>query len=612
MTEQDHPPSELAKDGIAAQRSRIDALAAQAWACRRTDRRAAEQLLIQIRDLLAALPAPYTGGEAVALVTESWLDAESGQLLFALERLFKARTMLLPAEEARALYVIGEVYAALESPFHALQYYEQAHTLARTQEVSPIEAATLRGMGSMYRAMGGLDRARGLLVDSLALARDLDAPDLVGDALLALAALSLVVEDYAAAQEALEEASQVYEAAQVPAGQCGALLALSRGHLDAGRLSAGLDEVTRAIALATAEQHNPLVVQGRTLLAEYHRAAGRLPAAVENLTEALRIAEAAQLPGLEQHCHQLLGEIYSRTGAFEKSAQHLQAALAARDAKDQLQARAAALTLHASTGGSPAELLAQYRRRNQELVRELEDKQQVVIELDNYARNVAHDLKSPLSIITGYGELVMNDILQLDDPNLTRRMEQILEAAFKTNRIIDELLLLAGVSKQRVTLQPLDMTHIVHEVERRIVRVMTDDHPIEIVKPRRWPEALGHAPWVEQVWANYISNAIKYGGTPPRLEVGATPQPDGYVRFWVRDNGEGINTEAQDQLFNAFERLGNTRVTGHGLGLSIVKNIVEKLGGQVGIESIPGHGSTFSFTLQQAEQRISSGRLPTL
>jgi signal transduction histidine kinase len=111
---------------------------------------------------------------------------------------------------------------------------------------------------------------------------------------------------------------------------------------------------------------------------------------------------------------------------------------------------------------------------------------------------------------------------------------------------------------------------------------------------------LGYGPWVEEVWANYVSNAIKYGGTPPRVEVGATSLPDGMVRFWVRDNGPGIAPENQARLFAEFERL-QTKAEGHGLGLSIVKRIVQRLGGQVGVESQAGQGSTFSFTLPSEE-----------
>jgi signal transduction histidine kinase len=104
------------------------------------------------------------------------------------------------------------------------------------------------------------------------------------------------------------------------------------------------------------------------------------------------------------------------------------------------------------------------------------------------------------------------------------------------------------------------------------------------------------------VWVNYISNAVKYGGTPPaapRVELGGEVQPDGMARFWVRDNGSGLTQEQQTRLFTPFTQLNQVRARGHGLGLSIVRRIVEKLGGQVGVESsgVPGEGSLFYFTL---------------
>jgi two-component system sensor histidine kinase/response regulator len=102
---------------------------------------------------------------------------------------------------------------------------------------------------------------------------------------------------------------------------------------------------------------------------------------------------------------------------------------------------------------------------------------------------------------------------------------------------------------------------------------------------------LGYAPWIEEVWANYISNAR---GQPPQVTIGATAQPDGRIRFWVQDNGSGLSTEAQQRLFTPFTRLEQAHIKGHGLGLSVVQRIIEKLGGQVGVESM---GSTFYFTL---------------
>jgi signal transduction histidine kinase len=102
---------------------------------------------------------------------------------------------------------------------------------------------------------------------------------------------------------------------------------------------------------------------------------------------------------------------------------------------------------------------------------------------------------------------------------------------------------------------------------------------------------------VEEVWVNYISNAIKYGGRPPRVQLGATVQSNGMVSFWVRDNGPGIAPEDQRQLFIPFTKLHQVQIEGHGLGLSIVQRIVERLGGEVGIESEVGQGSTFFFAL---------------
>jgi two-component system, sensor histidine kinase and response regulator len=123
----------------------------------------------------------------------------------------------------------------------------------------------------------------------------------------------------------------------------------------------------------------------------------------------------------------------------------------------------------------------------------------------------------------------------------------------------------------------------------------------EIILPPDWRIAIGHPAWIEEVWSNYISNAIKYGGSPPRLQIGADDSRDGSIRFWVRDNGLGLNESQLAALFREFSRVTPSKAEGHGLGLSIVKRIVEKLGGQVGASSEHGHGSVFYFALPAAQ-----------
>ena len=222
-------------------------------------------------------------------------------------------------------------------------------------------------------------------------------------------------------------------------------------------------------------------------------------------------------------------------------------------------------------------------------------------ELDAFAHTVAHDLKSPLGLITGYLELAEADYTTLDDDQLCLYLRRTIRSARKMSSIIDDLLLLSVMRKlEGAEMNPLEMGGIVAGAQQQL-RYMIEKHQAEVILPDTWPVALGYGPWVEAVWVNLLSNAIKYGGTPSRVELGAEVQPDGMVCFWVRDNGPGIPAQDQAQLFTPFTRLDKSRAQGHGLGLSIVQRIVEKLGGEARVESEMGRGSTFSFTLPGVE-----------
>ncbi len=221
-------------------------------------------------------------------------------------------------------------------------------------------------------------------------------------------------------------------------------------------------------------------------------------------------------------------------------------------------------------------------------------------DLDAYAHTVAHDLKNPIFVIAGYNDLLQDEL----SGNVSATSQEFLEAMSmgceKMTEIINELLLLASVRKTaNVSIQQLDMPQITDEVRKRLANKIEESRA-EIILPKDWPQAVGHAPWVEAVWTNYISNAIKYGGSPPRVELGADPPCDGKVHFWLRDNGEGLNEAQLSRLFEEFARNDPSKAEGHGLGLSIVKRIVERLGGEVDATSVLGQGSTFGFTLPVA------------
>lgn len=230
-----------------------------------------------------------------------------------------------------------------------------------------------------------------------------------------------------------------------------------------------------------------------------------------------------------------------------------------------------------------------------------EEREKLIEELDAFAHTVAHDLQNPLGPIMGFAESLEASCDTMPPEELKEYLQVIGRNARKMSIIIDELLLLAGVRKRIVEPHPLDMGSIVFEVQQRLVDII-EEQQARIMIPSDWPVAEGYGPWVEEIWVNYITNAIKYGGQPPRVELGATKQIDGMVRFWVRDNGSGLTQEQQSKLFTPFTQLSQIQTGGYGLGLSIVQRIVEKLGGQVSVESsgLANRGSIFSFTLPAA------------
>lgn len=233
--------------------------------------------------------------------------------------------------------------------------------------------------------------------------------------------------------------------------------------------------------------------------------------------------------------------------------------------------------------------------------RAYEELEHTVRDLDAFADTVAHDLKNPLALVTGYISLVMSyDQDELTPELLHESLDRIQSNALKMSNIIDALLLLAGVRRtEQIHVAPIFMESVVSEVLERLAPIIASTGA-DITVGTDWPPVLGYAPWVEQVWMNYITNALKYSGEPPVIALGAETLPDGTVRCWVRDNGPGLTPEQQARAFKPFTRLSNRKVEGHGLGLSIVQRIITKLGGTVAVESTPDQGSEFSFTLPRA------------
>lgn len=227
----------------------------------------------------------------------------------------------------------------------------------------------------------------------------------------------------------------------------------------------------------------------------------------------------------------------------------------------------------------------------------IEDNKRLTQGIEDLAQTLGHEMKSPMSTIAGYASVLVSEFQTMPEEESTEFLKLIETMSTKASHVIDDLLLLATIRHiGDLPLKPINIDRIMNAVNIRLRDVILDTKS-EITVQGSFPSGIGYEPWVEEVIVNLVSNAIKYGGSPPIIMVGGDAQSSDFVRFWVRDNGKGLTTDEISQLFTPFTRLTHTDVEGHGLGLSIVSQIIDRLGGGVGVDSKPGQGSTFYFTL---------------
>lgn len=217
-------------------------------------------------------------------------------------------------------------------------------------------------------------------------------------------------------------------------------------------------------------------------------------------------------------------------------------------------------------------------------------------ELEAYDHTIAHSLKTPLSASIRF----LHILSDFESDNLSEEQLHLVKLAqktlVKTGDIVDALLLLSTVSSEQVEHKPIAMTRLVKEALRQLEKEsLSAQATVKI--PGKLLTAVGHAPWVGEVWLNYLSNAFKYCELPVKLELGSSKEGDGFIRYWVKDNGKPLTQEEQEKLFVPFSRLHHEGIDGHGLGLTIVQRVVRKHGGIVGVDTPDSGGNRFFFTL---------------
>ncbi len=229
-----------------------------------------------------------------------------------------------------------------------------------------------------------------------------------------------------------------------------------------------------------------------------------------------------------------------------------------------------------------------------EMFRELEAKN---AELERYAYTLSHDLKSPLVTIRGFLGLLERDLAAGDAERVARDLARVDSAAATMSRLVDELLELSRIGRVVHTYESVSCFELVENAVELVAGQIRDCRVHVEVSPDL-PNLFGDRVRLLEVFQNLIDNAVKFMGDQdqPHIEVGLETRGDDNVIF-VKDNGIGIDPRYQERVFGLFDRL-DTRIDGTGVGLALVKRIVEVHGGRVWVESEgKGCGSTFCLVL---------------
>lgn len=220
-------------------------------------------------------------------------------------------------------------------------------------------------------------------------------------------------------------------------------------------------------------------------------------------------------------------------------------------------------------------------------------------ELDAYGHTIAHDLKDPLNTVLGYASLIDFQSRELPEQEIRPYAHKIMALCDSMTLMIDQLLSLATLRDSNVVTEPINVHDIVRNVLIRFEHRLTAANAKVLVEGDLY-NVMGHRAWLSEVFANLIANALNYND-PEKEQIIVTIRSrliEEHVRYEINDNGVGIKPEDVDKLFVKFSRLKNSRnVSGTGIGLSIVANIINRLEGEIGVESEIGVGSTFWFTL---------------
>lgn len=225
-------------------------------------------------------------------------------------------------------------------------------------------------------------------------------------------------------------------------------------------------------------------------------------------------------------------------------------------------------------------------------------------ELDAFGHTIAHDLRNPLSTINGYVDILRMDVDNQTYDDMPDTLDQLSQVVENADQMIGQLLYLSRLRHAQATMRQVDVNQALVNARMRLAFEL-NSRTVQLDIQPDIPTVWGHAAWIEEIFTNLMSNSIKYMGVNnanPQIRI-AGSQDDTHVMITVQDNGLGIAAEDQDRLYEMFTRFhqDQIKIEGFGLGLSIVKRLVDKMAGEIQVSSTIHQGTVFTLTFPTAD-----------
>lgn len=241
------------------------------------------------------------------------------------------------------------------------------------------------------------------------------------------------------------------------------------------------------------------------------------------------------------------------------------------------------------------------RRLNEELEQRVRlrtaELEQANRELESFSYSVSHDLRAPLRAIAGYSRILIDECAAELSDDARGMLERIDRNAIRLGELIDDLLNFARIGRTAINSSRVGMRELAAEVKEELLSA--EANRAVRIRIGRLPAARGEPSLLRQVWINLIANALKFTRSRNRATIEIGGEASGNeLHYWIRDNGTGFDPQYAGKLFNVFQRLHrDPAFEGTGVGLAIVSRIVQRHGGRVWAEGMPGEGAVFHFTL---------------